>query len=292
VSEWIDRIPPVDQTLAVGLLASAAVALAVRHRGGRFRRLVGWVGFSLALAVVLVCLSRARPWISIPLLGALMFVSLRTWFFVTPVRPGDRSAILAAYLAIPLALYTGFVGSSSTYLAVIPAAAFLILPFLLALSPQKAGWLDSLGRMLLGVLVFVFCASHLALLVHGQARGLPEMFGVFVLSAELPQRLAGRYGRGSGWLGPSVGVVAGLAVATAVGFACGGWWGFVPEDAARAGVLVVAGVTMGGFVHEAIVGDLGAGTTGSRVNRTSLLDRSIPALYAAPFFFHYWNHFA
>jgi predicted CDP-diglyceride synthetase/phosphatidate cytidylyltransferase len=193
---------------------------------------------------------------------------------------------------IPLALYPGFVGSSSTYLAVVPAVAFLMFPFLLALGPDKTGWLDSLGRVLLGVLVFVFCASHLALLVHGHAPGLPELFGLFVLCAELPARIAGRFGRGSGWVRPAAGIAAGAVLAIATGFACGPWCGLGEEDAARAGVLVVAAVTMGGLVHEAALGDLVAGRGGVRVHGAELLDRAIPAMYAAPFFFHYWNHFA
>jgi predicted CDP-diglyceride synthetase/phosphatidate cytidylyltransferase len=218
-----------------------------------------------------------------------MFVSLRSWFFVTPVRPGDRTAILASYAAIPIALYPGFMGSVATYLAVVPAAAFLIFPFLLALGADKTGWLDSLGRVLMGVLVFVFCASHLALLVP--APGLPELFGIFVLCAELPARLTGRFGRGSGWLRPSIGIACGTLLAIAAGFACGAWGGLVPEDAARAGVLVVAAVTMGAFVHDSALGDLATGRV-TRVHGAELLERAIPALYAAPFFFHYWNHFS
>jgi predicted CDP-diglyceride synthetase/phosphatidate cytidylyltransferase len=289
----MDRVPPIDTALAVALVVAAAVAFGVRRRGGRFRRLLGWVGFSLALAVVLVSLERASPWVAAPLLGALMFASLRSWFFVTPVRPADRSAILASYAAIPLALYPGFVGSSDTYLAVVPAVAFLFFPFLLALGRDKTGWLDALGRVLLGVLVFVFCASHLALLVHGPASGgLPELFGLFVIATELPARLAGRFGRGSGWLRPGAGVAVGVVLAAALGFLCGPWCGLGEEDAARAGMLVAAAVTMGGLVHDAALGDLGAGRAGARIHGAELLDRAIPALYAAPFFFHYLDHFA
>ena len=54
-----------------------------------------------------------------------------------------------------------------------------------------------LGRVLLGVLSFVFCPAHLALLVHWPQSGLLELYGVLVLSAELPQRLVtGRSAQG------------------------------------------------------------------------------------------------
>ena len=49
---------------------------------------------------------------------------------------------------------------------------------------------------------------------------------------------------------------------------------------------------MGAFVSEAVMRELMPGSTGVRVGRWAFLDRAIPAVYAAPVFFHYMNHFA
>ena len=51
-------------------------------------------------------------------------------------------------------------------------------------------------------------------------------------------------------------------------------------------------VTMGALVSDAVMRDLSPGSTGTRVGRWAFLDRAIPAVYAAPVFFHYLNHFA
>ena len=60
----------------------------------------------------------------------------------------------------------GSVLSLFTFLAIVPVGLFLLFPVLLSLGSWQDGLLESLGRMLLGVLLFVFCAAHLGLLVR------------------------------------------------------------------------------------------------------------------------------
>jgi phosphatidate cytidylyltransferase len=285
------RIPSIDWLLAISLGFAALVALWARRRGGRFRGLGGWLGFWLLFAGILIALSRARPWVSIVLLGVMMYAGLRTYFFVAPVRPRDRYAILAAYLAIPLALYPSWVGQQA-FLATVPVTLFLVFPVLLAVGTARQGLLESTGRILLGVLVFVFCAAHLALLVRSPHRGVLELFGILVLAADLPQRLSGRFGHGSGWLRPAAGLAVSAALAGALGFLAGPSCGLGQEDAARAGLLAAIAVAMGGAVTDAVLHDLGVSPSAARVGRAALLDRAVPAIYAAPVFFHYLDYFA
>lgn len=283
-------IPLPDLALTIAVAVVALLALALRRRGGRFRALPGWAAFWLFFAGILVCLSHVNRWVSLSLLGVLMFAALRTYFFLAPVRPRDRSAIAAAYLAIPFALYPGLTGSPETFLATVPIILFLLFPVLLSIGSAQQGLLDSMGRILLGVLLFVFCAAHLALLTA--QHGVLELFGVLVLAAELPQRLAGRYQSGMGWLKPSLGLVAGAVLALAAGYGIGPSCGLTEEDAARAGLLVFVAVTTGALVSDAVARDLNLGPADVRVGRAAFLDRTIPPVYAAPLYFHYLNHFA
>lgn len=287
---WIGRVPAIDLALIVSLTIAGLTAVATRRRGGRFRGLPGWTVFWLVLGGILICLSRASAYISLPLLAALMFVALRNYFFVAPVRPKDRYAVLAAYAAVPFALYPGLTGSDETFLATVPIVLFLAFPVLLSLGEAQQGWLDSIGRVFLGVALFVFCAAHLGLLAREHHRGLAELFGTLVIAAELVQRLAGRYRGGSGWIKPSAGIAASGLLAAALGFWLGPACGLVEEDAARAGFLVAIAVAMGAAVADALIRDLSLGP--SSAGRGAILDRSIPAVYAAPVFFHYLNHFA
>jgi predicted CDP-diglyceride synthetase/phosphatidate cytidylyltransferase len=277
-------VPLADLALAAAVAAVALLALALRRRGGRFRALPGWATFWLFFAGILLALSHAHRWLSLTLLGVLMFAALRTYFFLAPVRPRDRSSIAAAYLAIPFALYPGLTGSVETFLATVPVVLFLLFPVLLSIGPAQQGLLDSMGRILLGVLLFVFCAAHLGLLPaqHGRL----ELFGVLVIAAELPQRLAGRYQSGSGWLKPTLGLAAGGLLALSAGYALG------QEDAARAALLVWLAVSAGGFVSDGVARDLGLGPADVYVGRAAFLDRTIPPVYAAPLFFYYLYFFA
>ena len=100
--------------------------------------------------------------------------------------------VLAAYLAIPFALWPAFIGSHETFFHTVPVSLFLFIPVFLTFGRDREGLLDSMGRTMLGVLFFVFCIAHLGLLVHETQEGLPQLFGILVLAAELPQRLLWR----------------------------------------------------------------------------------------------------
>jgi predicted CDP-diglyceride synthetase/phosphatidate cytidylyltransferase len=285
---WLSELRTIDRVLAGAVLTALAVALATRRRGGRFRRLLGWSGFWASFAVLLASLSKLPAWFSLTLLGLMMYAGLRTYFFVAPMRSRDRFAILGAYLSIPLALWPGYTGSAEAFLATVPIVLFLIFPVLLVVGCPHEGMLDSLGRLLLGVLVFVFCAAHLGLLARSE---LLVLYGVLALAAELPQRLVGRPGPGTWWGRPALGFAASAVLAVAVGFWVGPSCGLVEEDAGRAGFLVAVGVSMGAAVNGAILRDLTLSAQ-ELYGRGAFLDRVVPPLYAAPFFFHYLNHFA
>jgi predicted CDP-diglyceride synthetase/phosphatidate cytidylyltransferase len=169
---------------------------------------------------------------------------------------------------------------------------FLVFPVLLSIGPPQEGLLESLGRILLGVALFVFGAAHLALLARGAQPGLLELFGLQVLAAELPGRVTGRFRQGGGWARSTFGVAAGAVIAAAAGFWVGPWCGVVEEDGARVGLLVAVAVAMGALVSEAVMRDLTPLASGGRVGRWAFLDRAIPAVYAAPVFYHYLNLFA
>jgi phosphatidate cytidylyltransferase len=291
-SGLLQRIPPIDQALVGAVFIAGLIALIWGRRGGRWRELPGWSAFWFLFAGLLICLSRVSPSISFVLLAIWMFAALRAYFFVSPVRPRDRYAVLAVYLAVPLTLWPAYIGAHDTFLATVPVSLFLVIPFFLSIGFRQEGLLDSTGRTLLGVLFFVFCVAHLGLLVHMEPSGLLELFGILVLCAELPQRLIGRFRPGAGWVRPLIGILVSVVLTTGIGFLLGPWIGLVEEDAARAGFLVSIAVTLGAVVAGAVALDLGQSKAEAWVGRGALLNRIVPAVYAAPVYFHYLNHFA
>src|SRR5260221_13984527 len=104
-------LPTLVWILAATLALLAPFAVLAGRRGGRYRALPGWILAWSEFAVLIVALSRLSPTISFPLLGAVMFVALKQYFTLTPLRPQDRWAILVAYVSIPLALWPTWAGS-------------------------------------------------------------------------------------------------------------------------------------------------------------------------------------
>lgn len=289
----LEQLQPGDRALAATVLVALLVSLLTGRRGGRFRGLYGWAFFWIGFAILLACLTHAKRWVSFPLLAALMFASLRAYFFVAPVRPADRRAIIASYIAIPLVLYPAYINSVDMFLATVPALLFLLAPLFVAVGPRSEGLLDSIGRTLLGVIFFIFCTAHLGLLAQlAEVRGgILSLFGVLVLSAELVQRLLGRFRPGERKTLPTLGVVLSLLLVTAIGFWLGPSCGLSDDDGARAAFLVGLAVTAGAIVSNAVAQDLVISSSAARLGRGAFLDRAIPAVYAAPVFYHYLNHF-
>jgi len=286
------RLPPVMVLmLAAAILAAGIIALVARGRGGRFRGLPGWIGFWVVFGGILILLSRAPRWVSFPALAGLMFASLRALFYVAPLRPHDRYAILVVYASIPLALYPAWVGDRDLFLVVIPVSLFLALPMLLSFARDHSGLLDSVGRVLTGAVLFVFCLSHLGLMSH-LPQGSIELFGVLVVSSELPTRLLWRSRPGGGVVRPLIGCLLGAVLGGGIGWLLGPPAGLGALDGSILGVLVSLAVASGALVSEAVSRDLELGASASLVGRGSFLDRTVPIAYAAPVFYHVYGYLA
>ncbi len=277
----------ITSVLASALLAAAVVAFAVARRGGRFRGFPGWSGFHAFFVPLLVLLARADRRISLTVLGLCMFVGLREFFFLAPLRPKDRWALLFAYLSIPIVLRPQLHRPASVFLVGAPLVLFLCLPALLAVGAPQGGTLEAIGRLFTGLLAFVYCAGHLGLMAGQDAGGAIQLFGLLVLVAELPQRLAGRVRTGEGVLRAWAGIAIGAALAAWAGALAAPMAGFASRRGAVLGLLVAAGTAAGAFVAEAAAQELSLGAPAARVGRGALLDRTMPALFAAPLFFHF-----
>lgn len=280
-------VPPIDLALALALLMAAPFAFLAGRRGGRFRGMPGWVGFWVFFGGMLVALSRAKPEYSFPLLAVFMGYGLRRYFSLAPVRPPDRWAILSMYAAVPVALVPAYQGSYALFAGLFTVGVVLFLPGLLAISSRRAGLLDSMGRVLLGAFLFLVCAPHLGMLVHRPV-GRLELFAILVVIAELPQRLAGRPRPGFELLWPAAGMAVAAVASVLIGAWVAPWGGATRIQGAVAGLLVAVGVAVGALVSEAVAHDLELRAS-IVIGRGAFLDRCVPAVFAAPLFYHYFE---
>jgi len=281
-------MPTIVLALALALLLAAPFAFLAGTRGGRFRAMPGWLGFWVFFGALLVCLSRAPLAISFPFLGAMMFAGLKQYFFLAPVRPHDRWAIAVAYLFIPGALVPAYLDSLVLFESLVSVGLFLLLPMLLSLGAKQAGLFDSMGRLYLGVLLFVFGGGHLGLLAH-KPPGTLELFAILVLGAELPQRLVGRPRPGE-ILRAASGVVIAFGLGAAIGYWLGPLAGIGRQPGLVAGLLVAGSVTLGAILADAAAEDLSLDAAATRLGRGAFLDRALPALYAAPVYYLHLVH--
>ena len=279
-------IPKLVVIFAVTLAVLAPFAVLAGRRGGRYRALPGWIAAWSQFAILIVVLQHMPPMISFPLLGLVMFVALKQYFTLTPLRSQDRWAILLAYLSIPLALWPTWSGSFDLLSAATVIGLFLLIPVVLSLVPRQAGMLDALGRVLLGVLIFVFCAAHFGLMTR-LAPGSLELFGITALLADFPQRLTGRIRPGEGRARPFLGVVASVLVAAGAGWALAPLASTASVDGAVAGALIALAMAGGSLVSDAVAQDLLRTQSDAMLGRAAFLDRTLPAIYAAPIFYHY-----
>lgn len=279
-------IPKLVVILAAVLALLAPFAVLAGRRGGRYRALPGWIAAWAQFSILIVVLQHLPRSISFPLLGLVMFVALKQYFTLTPLRSQDRWAVLLAYLSIPLALWPTWAGSFGLLSAATVIGLFLLIPVLLSIVPRQAGLLDALGRVLLGVLVFVFCAAHFGLMTRLPAGGL-ELFGITALLADLPQRLTGRIRPGDERVRPFIGVLVSIVVAAAVGATLAPFAGIASLQGGVAGSLVALAMAGGSLVSDAVAQDLLRTQSDAVLGRAAVLDRTLPAIYAAPIFYHY-----
>lgn len=279
-------IPKLVVILAATLALLAPFALLAGRRGGRYRAFPGWIAAWAQFAVLIVVLQHLPQRISFPLLGLVMFAALRQYFTLTPLRPQDRWAIVVAFVSIPLALWPTWAGSFGLLSAATVIGLFLLIPVLLSIAPRQPGLLDALGRVLLGVLVFVFCAAHFGLMTR-LPEGSLELFGITALLADLPQRLSGRIRPGDERVRPFLGLVASVAVAAAVGAALAPLTATASLHGGVAGSLVALAMAGGSLVSDAVGQDLLRSQSDALLGRAAFLDRTLPAIYAAPIFYHY-----
>ncbi len=289
--EFFDPWTTGERALGSAVVVAIVAAIAVRGRGGRWRGVPGWAAWSAFFAAVLVALVRFPAWVSAPLLAALMFLALRAYFFLAPMRPEDRFAIVISYFAIPLVLWPTYLATQATFLATVPVLLFLVPPLVLALAPTREGLLDAMGRTILGVMVFMYCTAHLGLIARLHSDTV-TLFGTLVIATEAVERVIGRFEPGQSRPRQVATVLIGTVVAGAIGFLLGPGCGLVEEDGARAGLLTGLAVSCGAFVWHKVAIDLEIRSSTSRLGRGGILDRAIPAVYAAPVFYHYLAHFA
>ena len=236
----------------------------------------------------------------------ISFAALREFMSLTYTRGGDYLALAAAFFVVlPLQYLLIYIDWYGLYSIFIPVYVFLLLPILEAIAGDTKRFLERTAKMQWGLMICVFCISHVPALLTLDIPGYDErnlllivFLVVVVQSSDVLQYVWGKL-FGKRKVAPEVspsktveGLVGGVLSATALGAAL--WW-ITPFSFWQAALMAFAITVMGffgGLVMSAIKRDRGVKDWGHMIEgHGGMLDRLDSVVFAAPIFFHltrYW----
>ena len=243
---------------------------------------------------------------TIVMFAFISFFALREFLTLTPTKTGDHRALsVAFFVLIPvqyLLIATDWYGLFSIF---IPVYGFLFLPSISVLAHDTDGFLERSARIQWGLMITVYCISHVPALLLLQIPGFsgenPLLMFYLILVVQMSDVMQYVFGKlfGKTKIAPVVspsktveGLVGGAASATLIGAAM--WWitPFTPaQSAGMAFVIVVMGF-LGGLVLSAVKRSLGAKDWGAMIEgHGGVMDRMDSVSFAAPIFFHATRYF-
>lgn len=238
---------------------------------------------------------------SVVLFGLLSFLALREFITLTPTRPGDHRTLFWAFFVItPLQYYLVAMHWYGLFSILIPVYAFIFVSTRSALAGDSTGFLERTAKIQWGLMVCVYCLSHvpalLTLPIPGYAGQNGKLLLFLVLVVQLSDVLQYVWGKlcGRRPIAPEIspnktveGFWGGVLSATAIGTAL--WWA-TPFPWWQAGLLAFLITLMGffgGLVMSAIKRDRGVKDYGTLIEgHGGVMDRLDSICFAAPVFFH------
>jgi phosphatidate cytidylyltransferase len=240
------------------------------------------------------------------LFAFMSFAALREYITLAYTRAGDHTALaLMFYIALPMQYFLIWVEWYGLYSIFIPVHMFLVLPILESLSGDTTRFLERTAKMQWGLMICVYCLSHLPALV---TLDIPGFTGrnllliiyliIVVQGSDVLQYVWGKL-LGKHKIAPELspsktveGLVGGVASATLLGASLYWITPFTPWQSALISLAICAMGFLGGLVMSAIKRDRGVKDWGTMIEgHGGMLDRLDSVVFAAPMFFHvlhYW----
>jgi len=225
------------------------------------------------------------------------FFALREFVSLTPIKPSDHWALVAAfYLVIPAQYLLLAFGRANLFAVFIPVYVFLLMPVVMAIKQDTDLYLQRVAKVQWGLMISVYCVSHAPAIVtlpirDHEDRG-PLLLLFFLLILFLTDLLQVIFSTLLGGTPLKVnlnktakGVLAGGAAGIMIGTAL--WWltPFLWWQALGMSALIVGSGFMGTVVLSLVKRSLGAKQWDSELVLTrGVLERLDALMFAAPVF--------
>lgn len=241
------------------------------------------------------------------LLLASAIGALREFITLAYTRRGDYLALLAAfYVCRPVQCGLLWMDWYGLYSVFIPVYAFSLLPMLSALGSDTTRFLERAAKVQWGLMVAVYCISHVPALIDLRIPGFEErnlllvIFLIIVVpGSDVLQYVWGKL-LGRHKVAPALsssktwkGLVGGVAGATLLGALLSWATPFTPGQAALLALVICLMGFLGGLVMPAIKRDRGVKDWGDMIaGHGGMLDRLDSVIFAAPvYYFHLVRYF-
>jgi phosphatidate cytidylyltransferase len=245
--------------------------------------------------------------VAIVFFASVSFIALKEYFSLIPTRKVDRRVLFWAYLAILIQYYWIYIHWYGMFLIFIPVYVFLFLPMRMVLLGETQGFLKAVGTLHWGLMLTVFCLSHVAYLLNLPEQGNPVAAGgglllyLIILTSinDIAQYIWGK-SFGSHQIVPTVspnktweGFIGGVLTTTTVAVLLSSL--LTPFDLIHAlAIGLLIGMT--GFIGDVTISslkrDLGVKDSGNLIpGHGGILDRIDSLTYTAPLFFHFTVYF-
>lgn len=240
------------------------------------------------------------------LFALISFLALKEFFSIVPIRQADRRVVFWTYLAIPVQYYWVAIEWHTMFLIFIPVYLFLFIPLRMVILGDTQGFIRSAGVLHWGVMLTVFCISHLAALmslnvVNANAGGMGLVLFVLFITQfnDVMQYVWGKQ-LGKHKILPKVspnktweGFLGGLGSTLILAMLLGSL--LTPMrllDCFFAGALIACAGFIGDVVISSVKRDLVIKDSGKLIpGHGGILDRIDSLTYSAPLFFHFYYYF-
>ncbi|MBA2482702.1 MAG: phosphatidate cytidylyltransferase [Planctomycetes bacterium] len=253
------------------------------------------------MCIVVFAAVIAGPTTTTILFALLSFLALREFITLTPTRRSDHHTLFwAFFVVVPLQYWFVAMPWFGMLSIFIPVWVFLFVSIRGTLSGDHRDYLERTAKIQWGLMICVYCVSHipalLSLEIPGYAGRNAELVLFLVAVAQLSDVFQYVWGKllGRRKIAPHLspnktweGFIGGVATATGVGAAL--WWmtPFTPTVAAGMALGITLMGFAGGIVMSAIKRDAGVKDFGATIaGHGGILDRIDSLCFSAPVLFH------
>ncbi|MDK4689158.1 phosphatidate cytidylyltransferase [Kingella negevensis] len=231
------------------------------------------------------------------------FAALREFMTQIYRHRGDHNAVATCfYILLPLQYYFVSINWFSMFTILIPVYAFLLLPIIVQLSGETAHFFDRTAKLQWGLMITVYCLSHVPALMSLPIKGFEGYHILLVLfmlvvvhTGDIIYYLWRHTGGKQGNRSVPMGAILSILVATILAMCLYWITPFNPFQAAMVGTVLSTVGFFGSNVMRQIKRSVDVRHWGKDTTRGAgnVLDRVDSLCFAAPIFFHliryYWT---